>query len=211
MVTDAADRFRADFDRIAAAEPPDHVEAVARRVAATVGMRQRVLEIGCGTGALARSMARRGALVTAIDLAPRMIDLAHSRTPGHLAIEYGVGDLRRFSPRGFDVAIAVNTLHHLPLADALARMAASVTPGGSVLIVDLFEARGLVELPYNAASWLLRTREPVSGAVASAGAAHRDELLPLSEIRRVARAALPGVVVRRHLGWRYSARWTKPR
>lgn len=174
-------------------------------------MRQRVLEIGCGTGALARTMARRGALVTAIDLAPRMIDLARSRTPGHLAIEYRVGDLRRLSPRGFDVAIAVNTLHHLPLADAFERMAAAVAPGGTVLVVDLFEARGLAELPYNAASWLLRTREPIAGALASAWAAHRDDLLGLSEIRRVARKALPGVVVRRHLGWRYSARWTKPR
>ena len=211
MVSESVDRYRADFDRIAAAEPPDHIEAVARRITAGVGIRQRVLEIGSGTGALARSMARRGALVTAIDVSPRMIDLARSRTPGHLAVEYRVGGLRCLSPRGFDVAVAVNTLHHLPLADALGRIASAVAPGGRVLIVDLFEARGLAELPYNAASWLVRTREPISSELAAAWASHRDDLLPLSEIRRVAREVLPGVVVRRHLGWRYSARWSKPR
>jgi hypothetical protein len=34
--------------------------------------------------------------------------------------------------------------------------------------------------------------------------------LPLHEIRATLRAALPGVVVRRHLGWRYTAIWRKP-
>ncbi|MBV8760748.1 MAG: class I SAM-dependent methyltransferase [Deltaproteobacteria bacterium] len=206
-----AETVRADFDRIAAAEPPDHVEAPARRLVETLGMRTRVLEIGCGTGALARMMARRGARVTAIDLAPGMIDLARGRTPGHLAIDYRVGDLRRLSPRGFDVAIAVNTLHHLPLAEGLARMASAVAPGGRVLVVDLFEARGIAELPYNAISWLLRTRETIAHELAAAWAAHRDDALPsLAEIRRVAERALPGAMVRRHLGWRYSLRWNKP-
>jgi 2-polyprenyl-3-methyl-5-hydroxy-6-metoxy-1,4-benzoquinol methylase len=208
-----AETVRADFDRIAAAEPPDQVEAPARRLADTIEMRARVLEIGCGTGALARMMARRGARVTAIDLAPGMIHLARGRTPGHLAIEYRVGDLQQLAPRGFDVAIAVNTLHHLPLADGLRRMASAVAAGGRVLVVDLFEARGLAELPYNAVSWLCRTREAVAVApeLAAAWAAHRDDaLLPLAEIRRIAADTLPGAVVRRHLGWRYSLRWTKP-
>jgi 2-polyprenyl-3-methyl-5-hydroxy-6-metoxy-1,4-benzoquinol methylase len=153
-------------------EPPD---GVARRLTAEIAMRSRVLEIGCGTGALARVLARRGANVTAIDRAP-MIDLARSRTPSHLGIDYRVGELQRLSPRGFDVAIAVSALHELPLAEALARIAEAVRPGGSIVIVDRL------------GPWWAT----------------------LSEIRRVIERVLPGAIVRRHLGWRYSARWTRP-
>lgn len=156
-------------------EPPDRVDRLALRLTAGIAMRTRVLEIGCGTGALARVLARRGANVTAIDRAP-MIDLARSRTPSHLGIDYRVGELPRLSPRGFDIAIAVDALQQLPLADALARIAAAVRPGGHIVIVGRL------------GPWWAR----------------------LSEIRRVAERTLPGVLVRRHLGWRYSARWTRP-
>ena len=178
MVTD----LRADFDRIAAGEPPDHVAAPARVIPESVTFRQRVLEIGCGTGALARAMARRGARVTAIDLSPEMIHVARSRTPGHLAIEYRVADLARIAPRGFDIAVAVDTLRHLDLSDALARMASALLPGGILRVVD------------EHAGWLQR----------------RGDVLPLSEIRRIASQRLPGVILRRHLGSRYSLRWTMP-
>lgn len=159
-----------------AVDEPDRIEPVARRLTAGIAMRSRALEIGCGTGALARMLARRGANVTAIDPSPRMIELARSRTPPHLAIEYRVGELVRLSPRGFDVAIAICTLDQVPVADALERMAAAVRPGGRIVIVDRLGA------------WW-------------AG---------LAEIRGVAARTLPGVVVR-HLGWRYSARWTRLR
>ncbi len=178
MVTD----LRADFDRIAAGEPPDHVAAPARAIPDTVVFRQRVLEIGCGTGALARAMARRGARVTAIDLSPEMIHVARSRTPGHLAIEFRVADLNQLAPRGFDVAVAVDTLRHLPLSDALLRMASAIVEGGILRVVD------------EHAGWLV----------------HKGDLLSLPEIRRIAASVLPGALVRRHFGSRYSLRWTKP-
>ena len=177
MVTD----LRADFDRIAAAEPPDHVVAPARAIPESIAFRQRVLEIGCGTGALARAMARRGARVTAIDLSPEMIHVARSRTPGHLAIDYRVADLVNLAPRGFDIVVAVDTLRHLALDDALARIREAVVPAGIIRIVDQH------------AGWLRQ-----SGA-----------LLPLSEIRRITSDVLPGSIVKRHLGSRYSLRWTK--
>jgi 2-polyprenyl-3-methyl-5-hydroxy-6-metoxy-1,4-benzoquinol methylase len=164
----------ADLDDLAA-EPADQIDPIARRWVAGVAMRSRVLEIGCGTGALARLLARRGAHVTAIDVAP-LIDLARSRTPSHLGIDYRVGELSRLSPRGFDVAIAVNALHALPLADAFARIAAAIRPGGHIVVVD------------RAGPWWSS----------------------LSEIRRVAGGVLPGAAIQRHLGWRYSARWTRP-
>ena len=41
----------------------------------------RVLDAGCGTGALAVEAARRGAQVVAIDLSPTLVDLARERLP----------------------------------------------------------------------------------------------------------------------------------
>jgi 2-polyprenyl-3-methyl-5-hydroxy-6-metoxy-1,4-benzoquinol methylase len=211
----SADVIRADFDRIAtcSATLPDRLEPAARRLLAEVPLRARTLEIGCGTGALARELAtRRGARVTAIDLSPRMIDVARVRTPASLGVEYCVADIMALAPSGFSIAIAVNTIHHLPLAEVAERMASSIVPGGLVLIADLFDASGPLELPYNALSWLARShRGGVDPEMAAAWDAHRehDEILSLRETRRILGAALPGVAIRRHLGWRYSAIWRK--
>ena len=70
----------------------------------------RLLDAGCGTGALAVEAARRGAQVVAIDVAPTLIELARERTPRDLgagSIEFRVGDmldpaLGAFRPRRRD-------------------------------------------------------------------------------------------------------------
>lgn len=211
----SADVIRADFDRIAghSRSLPDRLEPAAQRLLREVPLRSRVLEIGCGTGTFARELAsKRGARVTAIDLSPRMIDVARTRTQASLGIDYRVHDFMDLSPRGFDAIVAVNTLHHLPLAAAASRMAAAVVPGGLVLIADLFDARGIAELPYNGLSWLLRQSLHDNDDLAAAWQQHgaHETQLPLSEIRTVLRTALPGVSVRRRLGWRYTAIWRKP-
>jgi len=52
---------------------------------------QRVLDVGCGGGLLAEALARAGARVTAIDLAPGMIEVARLHAAdGSLAIDYRV-------------------------------------------------------------------------------------------------------------------------
>lgn len=210
-----SDVIRADFDRIAScsADVPDALEPSAQRLVSEAPFRGRVLEIGCGTGALARELAaKRGARVTAIDLSPRMIDIARVRTNETLGIEYRVADIMALSPRGFDAVVTVNTLHHLPLAEVAEQMAEAVVPGGRVLIADLFDARGFGALPYNALSWALRPPRTDDLEVVKAWAAHsqNDRIQSLRAIRTKLREVLPGVVVRRHLGWRYTAVWQKP-
>lgn len=77
---------------------------------------KHVLDIGCGLGETAVMFARRGALVTASDISPQMIQVTEQ-----LARRYGVSIATRVGPAesvdlpagGFDVVFTANTLHHL--------------------------------------------------------------------------------------------------
>lgn len=75
---------------------------------------RRVLDAGCGTGALAIEAARRGAQVVAIDIAGSLVDIAAERTPADVAssIEYRVGDMTDPSLGTFDHVVAMDSLIH---------------------------------------------------------------------------------------------------
>ena len=53
----------------------------------------RILDAGCGTGALAVEAAERGAEVVAIDLSATLVGLARERAPAHLGIDFRTGDM----------------------------------------------------------------------------------------------------------------------
>lgn len=72
----------------------------------------RLLDAGCGTGALAIIAAERGAEVVAIDVSHGLIDIAQKRAPSHLAIDWRVGDMRSNSLGSFDHVIAMDSLIH---------------------------------------------------------------------------------------------------
>lgn len=89
----------------------------------------RVLDAGCGTGALAVEAARRGADVVAIDLSPTLVQLARERVPEDLKdrIDFRFGDM--LDPRlgRFDHVVCMDSLihyRHLDTVDALAALAA---------------------------------------------------------------------------------------
>jgi magnesium-protoporphyrin O-methyltransferase len=75
---------------------------------------RRLLDAGCGTGALAVEAARRGAEVVAIDVAPTLIELARERAPADLGkghILFLVGDMSDDLGR-FDHVVAMDSLIH---------------------------------------------------------------------------------------------------
>ena len=92
----------------------------------------RVLDAGCGTGALAVELAERGADVVAIDLSPKLVALARERYPtriGHGSVDFRVGDMLRPGKQRFDYAVAMDSLIHYEQRDmmkAIALMAANV-------------------------------------------------------------------------------------
>lgn len=72
----------------------------------------RLLDAGCGTGALAMAAAQRGADVVAIDISQGLVDIAQKRTPSHLSIDWRVGDMRSHNLGIFDHVIAMDSLIH---------------------------------------------------------------------------------------------------
>ncbi len=86
----------------------------------------RVLDAGCGTGALAVEAARRGAHVLAIDLSPTLVDLARDRQPAELTSEHSIGridfrsgDMLDPALGDFDYVVGMDSLIHYRTADAV--------------------------------------------------------------------------------------------
>ncbi|MDX5983388.1 magnesium protoporphyrin IX methyltransferase [Sphingomonas echinoides] len=72
----------------------------------------RLLDAGCGTGALAVAAAERGASVVAIDVAASLVQIARNRAPADLAIDWRVGDMLDPTLGQFDHVVAMDSLIH---------------------------------------------------------------------------------------------------
>lgn len=101
----------------------------------------RVLDAGCGTGALAVELARRGAHVVAIDLSPTLVDLARSRAPAVAgSIDWRSGDMLDPALARFDHVVAMDSLIHYRAAD-MAEAAARLAARASGSLVFTFAPR----------------------------------------------------------------------
>ena len=104
----------------------------------TAGLQGKtVLDVGCGGGILAESMAHLGAHVTGIDLSGQALKVAqlHSLESG-IAPEYqyaSAEDFARERPRQFDVVTCMELLEHVPDPASTVRACATLAkPGGHV-------------------------------------------------------------------------------
>jgi 2-polyprenyl-6-hydroxyphenyl methylase / 3-demethylubiquinone-9 3-methyltransferase len=124
----------------------------------------RVLDVGCGGGILAESMARAGAHVLGIDLSQACLDVARLHAlDSRVELDYravSAEDLARERPADFDAVTCMELLEHVPDPEAmLASLAALVRPGGDVIVSTL-------------------NRHPRAFAVAIIGAEYIARVLP---------------------------------
>jgi magnesium-protoporphyrin O-methyltransferase len=82
----------------------------------------RILDAGCGTGAFAVEIAKRGAEVVAIDLSKQLVDIARERVPAELRrlIRFEAGDMLDPKLGGFDHIVAMDSFIHYRLEDMVA-------------------------------------------------------------------------------------------
>jgi magnesium-protoporphyrin O-methyltransferase len=112
---------------------------------------QRLLDAGCGTGALALEAARRGAEVVAIDLSPTLVRLAEERAAQQPDIAGRIrwlsGDMRSLALGDFDHLVAMDSLiHYAPqqAAEVLAELAPRVRASLLVTFVPRTPVLGLM-------------------------------------------------------------------
>lgn len=122
---------------------------------------RRVLDVGCGGGLLAEGMARRGARVTGIDLAPGALEVAklHALETG-ITVDYRqieVESLANAEPDSYDLVTCLEMLEHVPdppsVVAALARL---VRPGGDVVCSTINRNAKAFALAIVGAEYLLR-------------------------------------------------------
>lgn len=101
-----------------------------------------VLDVGCGGGILAESMAKKGAVVTGIDLSEKALKVAklHSLESG-VKLDYetvAVEELAARVPGTFDVVTCMEMLEHVPSPASIIKACATlVKPGGHVFFSTL--------------------------------------------------------------------------
>ncbi|MEO0830091.1 MAG: magnesium protoporphyrin IX methyltransferase [Pseudomonadota bacterium] len=99
----------------------------------------RVLDAGCGTGAMSEELARRGADVVAVDISPALVDVARRRLPAELSerVTFLASDMLDEKLGRFDHAVAMDSLIYYTspvLAASLGRLAPRVS-GSTVFTV----------------------------------------------------------------------------
>lgn len=123
-----------------------------------------VLDVGCGGGLLSEALAREGARVTAIDLAPGLLEVArlHALESG-AEVEYrlsSVESLAAGQPAAYDTITCMEMLEHVPdPASVLQACATLLKPGGRLFVSTL-------------------NRTPVAFALAIVGAEYIARMLP---------------------------------
>ncbi|MFE0649741.1 class I SAM-dependent methyltransferase [Streptomyces sp. NPDC059534] len=206
--------------RFNAAHPWDHNAHYHRWILRQLPSRpERALDLGCGTGDLARLLATRARTVRAVDADPAIVARARELTAPAARVTYAAEDaLAATGDDGTYAAVTcVATLHHLPLAPALERFRDRLAPGGTLVVLGLARPEtsgdhllGLLAIPLNAATgWIVNRGRPAPRPAAMT-ATTRDAEETFAEIALAARRILPGARLRRRLFWRYTLVWRKP-
>ncbi|MBI2372727.1 MAG: class I SAM-dependent methyltransferase [Deltaproteobacteria bacterium] len=131
-----------DFGRTASdysTHRPDFPESLFERASALGWLRgPRTLDLGTGTGAVARALARRGLVVTGLDVSPEMVEAARARSAGAGALDFVVGRAEATGrPEGeLDLVTAGQCWWWFDPKRTLAEVRRILKPNGRLLIMS---------------------------------------------------------------------------
>jgi ubiquinone/menaquinone biosynthesis C-methylase UbiE len=216
--------IEADFDRLAALDDEgwtanNHyhnflLEHVPRNC-------EDALEIGCGTGAFARLLAKRCKRVVALDVSSEMIRVGRSRSTEFDNLEFQLADAMTwgFPQSHFDFICSIATLHHLQQRELFVKIKDALKPSGVLVVLDLVESNSLIERMLDVFGFCVsgglrllhngRLKPPAAVRAAWEQHGKHDHYSTVTQMRALADEILPGANVRRHLLWRYSLVYQK--
>ena len=156
--------FRFMYDRESAAwerrrDEPEQRELVAAELANVVAPPGPVADLGCGPGAHALALARRGYDVVGVDGSPRMVEVARTRAArDKVDATFDVHDVSaplRFADASLGGVLAILVVQHLPHPAAfITEIRRCLRPGGHLLITA--PARDRASLSSQTLYWRLR-------------------------------------------------------
>ena len=130
------------------------LDAAYDRLTSHIQKGQRVLDLGCGTGALTLRAAERGAQVRGIDINPQMLEIAQKRVAEvHRAqdielCEMGVAELGGEKSESYDIVMGGLSLSELTgdeLSYTLQEAKRILKPGGLFLVADEVRPKSLAK------------------------------------------------------------------
>ena len=182
---------------------------------------ENALEIGCGTGAFARLLAKRCKRVVGLDLSSEMIRVARLRSTQFQDLEFELADVMtwNFPQSHFDFVCSIATLHHLEQRELLLKVKDALRPRGVLVVLDLVQSDSLTErmcdvvaLGVSGGLRLIhngRLQPPAQVRKAWEQHGKHDHYLTTSQVRTLAGKLLPGASVTRNLLWRYTLVYKK--
>ncbi|WP_228181598.1 class I SAM-dependent methyltransferase [Streptomyces anulatus] len=211
-------RLLRTLDRFHATHPWDHNAHYHRWILRRLpGRFTGALDVGSGSGDLARLLATRAEAVHGIDADPAIVERARERTAPGAPVTFSVGDALEDVPSGsYDVITCVATIHHLPFGEALTHLRRHLAPGGTLIVVGLYRPRSrsdylidAVAIPSNIAMAWIKNKGRKAPRPAAMTAPTRPATMAFPDIVRDARLVLPGARPRRRLFWRYTLVWKR--
>jgi SAM-dependent methyltransferase len=128
----AFDSVAAEYDRHRPTYPDELIDLACQAGGLAAG--DRVLEIGCGTGQLTRSLVARGLSVTAVEPGQNLISLAGQAAPGVDFVNHRFEDAEL--PDRFAAAFCAAAFHWLDPDVSWRKVAQSLRPGGVLALIQ---------------------------------------------------------------------------